>query len=168
MRLRLRDDQGVGIIVVLGISTFVMILIVTAVAMANNALSMSQHRTSYERSLAAAETGVDQTLGRLQRAYDEFSADYPVPALASAQFASPACNSTPITAPADFDTADAERDWAQRTLEDLADAHPDCIVSVRVPNADGGQDTIGQYVILKPSTPLVSGRYPGSSDFRGC
>jgi hypothetical protein len=158
---RWRDDEGVGIVVVLGISTFIMILIVAAASIARNALAMAQQRSNYEQSLAAAEAGIDETLGRLQRAYDDYSSDYPVPSLASAQFPSPACAANPVTAPTSFDTAEAERTWAVNALTSLAESHPECLQSVSVPGQGGSQETIGQYIVLKPSTPLVNGRYPG-------
>lgn len=151
MRERFARDDGVGIIVVLGISTFIMILIVTAAAMARNALGMSAQRTNFERSLAAAEAGVDTTLGRLQTAYDLYSSDYPVPSTATARFPNPECNAAAVSAPTEFATAAAERSWATAELEQLATQHPDCLVTTES----------GQYIVLKPSTPLVSGRYPG-------
>ena len=98
----MQDDEGVGIILVLGIATFIFALIAVAIGMSQNALSMSRNRTNYEKALAAAETGVDETLGRLQRAYDQYATDFPVPSLPTAQFATPACNAAPVTSPADF------------------------------------------------------------------
>lgn len=148
---RLRDDDGVGIIVVLGISTFIMILIVTAAAMARNALVMSSGRSNYENALASAEAGVDTALGMLQTAYDEYSADYPIPALASAHFQAPTCSGSPLTAPEEFATPDAERDWASTAITTLVASNPSCLITTES----------GQYAVIKPSTPLVSGRYPG-------
>lgn len=148
---RLANDTGVGIIVVLGISTFIMILIVTAASMARNALNMSVHRTNYESALASAEAGIDTTLGQLQTAYDEYSADYPVPGQANAQFDAPTCAGSPVTAPSHFDTAEQEKTWAVAELTDLVAENPACLVTTES----------GQFAVLKPSTPLVSGRYPG-------
>jgi hypothetical protein len=148
---RLRDDDGVGIVVVLGISTFIMILIVTAATMANNALALSAHRSSYEAALASAEAGIDTVLGQLQTAYDEYSADYPIPALASAFFPAPTCSASPVSAPEDFSTPAEEQAWAVTAVETLIASNPACLVTTES----------GQYAVLKPSTPLVSGRYPG-------
>lgn len=150
-RKRFSDDAGVGIIVVLGITTFIMILIVTAASMARNALTMSTHRTNFEMALAAAEAGVDTTLGQLQTAYDEYSADYPVPGQANAQFDAPECTGTPIVPPSHFDTAEQERQWAVSEITDMVNENPSCLVTTES----------GQFAVLKPSTPLVSGRYPG-------
>lgn len=151
VRTRLKDDAGVGIIVVLGISTFIMILIVTAATMARNALAMSSHRTNFEKALAVAEAGVDTTLGQLQTAYDEFSADYPIPGQATSDFAAPNCTGPAVTAPADFATAAQEQAWAVSQLTALVASNPACLVTTES----------GQYAVLKPSTPLVNSRYPG-------
>lgn len=150
-RERFADDEGVGIIVVLGISTFIMILIMVAASMARNALAMSVHRTNFESALATAEAGVDTTLGQLQAAYDANSADYPIPGQATAQLSAPTCTGSPITGPADFDTADQEQSWAIAQIDDLVDANPACLITTES----------GQYAVLKPSTALVGGRYPG-------
>ncbi len=148
---RLRSDDGVGIIVVLGISTFIMVLIVTAAALAKNALAMSSHRSNFENALAAAEAGVDTGLGRLQAAYDQYSTDYPIPAQASAHFPAPSCSGNPVTAPSEFETPEAERVWAAATIESVVAANPACLVTT----------DSGQYAVIKPSTAMVDGRYPG-------
>lgn len=143
---RLRDDEGVGIVLVLAIGVFVLALVAVAIGMAQNSLSMSRQRTNFEKSLAAAETGVDETLGRLQGAYDQFGTDYPVPNTTSAE-----CSAPPVTSPADFPTAEAERTWATTQLLNLANTNPGCI----------RETSSGQYIVLKPQTPVVDGRYPG-------
>jgi hypothetical protein len=150
-RVRILNDDGVGIIVVLGISTFIMMLILVAASMARNALAMSVNRTNYESALASAEAGIDTTLGQLQTAYDQYSADYPIPGQASALFAAPTCTGTPITSPAHFDSAEQERVWATAEIVDLVAENPSCLVTT----------PSGQYAVFKPGTPQVSGRYPG-------
>lgn len=148
---RVRDDDGVGLIVVIGIGAFILGLIVVGASMATNSLSLSQHRGNYEKALSVAETGIDETLGRLQWAYDSYGVDFPVPSPATAAFPTPVCDAATIAQPADFDSADEERDWAVAQLETLMSSHPECATST----------ASGQYIVLKPSTPLVNGRYPG-------
>lgn len=151
IRERLRQEDGVGMVLVIGISTVILAIMFTGAALADNSLGMSKKRTDYERSLSAAESGIDQTLAQLQRAYDEYSTDFPIPAPASATFPEPVCNAATVEQPASFPTADAERDWAAQQITSLISAHPECIRTTES----------GQYAVLKPSTPLVDGRYPG-------
>ena len=151
LRERMQQEDGVGIVLVLGIATVIMALMFTGAALADNSLGMSRKRSDYERSLAAAESGIDQTLAQLQAAYDDYSADFPIPAPASADFPNPVCNAATISQPADFATADAEKAWATQTLKSLVSAHPECVKTTES----------GQYAVLKPSTPMVDGRYPG-------
>ncbi len=148
---RLRNEEGVGLVLVIGIGAFILALLGVAVSMAINSLNISQHRSNYEMALASAETGIDETLGRLQWAYDSNGVDFPIPNTATATFPTPVCDSAPVSQPADFDSADDERDWAVARIEALVASNPGCLQTTES----------GQYIVLKPSTPLVDGRYPG-------
>lgn len=151
IRSRLKQEDGVGMVLVIGIATVILAIMFTGAALADNSLGISRTRTDYERSLSAAESGIDQTLSRLQRAYDEYNSDFPIPAPASATFPEPVCPAATVTQPDSFATPDAERDWAANQIKSLVAAHPECVQTTQS----------GQYAVLKPSTPLVDGRYPG-------
>ena len=148
-----RGDEGVGLILVIGVSVFVFLLAAAAVSLAINGLTQSRNRTNFEKALASAETGIDSTLGRLQTAFTEYGADYPVPAttMASASLASQCVHPSisPDGAPGydgtSFTTEDAERAWARESLQFIADNYPECIQ-----NGDGGQ-----FVVLKPPSTVV-------------
>lgn len=154
--MRSRDD-GIGMILVIGISVFVFGLVATATAYAVNGISQSRQRTSYEHSLATAEAGVDFMLARLQRAFDDHNKDYPLPmGTSSAVEAAPWCTLGEINWPASgegaggvFTTEAAEESWALSHLATIS-ADSDCVRSTE----------IGEYAVLKPVSPSVSGLYP--------
>ena len=144
------QDAGLGLILVIGVSGFIFVIAATAVAIAVNAMAQSRERTSYEASLAVAETGVDRTLSEVQGAYTAANADYPAPGPASSW-----CTGTAISFPTsgpgaggNFSTEAAERAWAQTQLDALVAAGT-CVQT----------DAHGQYVVLKPvSTNVKYGR----------
>ena len=158
-RRRHAGDDGIGMIMVIGVSVMVMALAATAVAYAVNGIAQSRNRTSFETSLASAEQGIDRTLAELQQSFDSFNRDYPVPSQPDAFEPSPWCVGDPVSypsAPADgaggvFSTEQAERGWARSHLETIR-TRPGCIQS--------GPE--GEYVVLKPLSPLVNGLYPKS------
>ncbi len=150
-RQMFKRDDGVGMILVIALSVFIFGLVVTGAMMASNSLALSRHRGNFEAALSAAESGIDQTLGQLQAAYDLYASDFPVPALASSTFPNPVCNASPVAQPADFATAQEEETWAVTAIEALVASNPECITTTES----------GQFIVLKPSTPLVDGRYPG-------
>ena len=158
-RLRTPGDDGAGLILVIGVTTLVMVLAVTAVGYAVTGIAQSRNRTQFERSLAVAEGGVDRTLAELQQAFDDYNLDYPVPSPPSAVEPSPWCNRGTVSFPAAgldgnnglFSTEAAERAWATTQLE-----------AIRSTSGCTQTDGDGEYVVLKPVTPLVSGLYPKS------
>jgi hypothetical protein len=149
-------------ILIIGVSVMVFALVATATAYAVNGLSQSRQRSAFERSLAAAENGIDRTLAELSVAFTDYNSDYPVPSPPTIAEASPWCNTTAVTYPAFladgsqvsdangvFVSEDAERTWATQQLTTLRGT-AGCVL-------DGG---VGQYVVLKPVSPLVGGMYP--------
>lgn len=149
-RRRLADDSGVGMVLVMGIIGIVTTMVVTASVLAISALRASANRVAFEQSLAAAENGVDWALARLQKAFDDYNADYPVPSGPSMVEPSPQCNTSPVADPGTFATQAAEEAWVQAQFRSLLTTHPECVQR-------GGQ---GEFLVLKPSTPLVNGQYP--------
>ena len=147
---RAHGDDGIGLVLVLGITTVIMSLVVAASVISVSALKSSGSRVSYENALQTAENGIDFALARVQTAFDEYNLDYPIPNVASTVDASPYCSGSPITAPT-FTAEAAERAWARSQLLALA-ANGACRQS-------GGS---GDWVVLKPQTPLVNGFYPKS------
>ena len=140
-RRRLDDDSGLGMILVIGIMVFVAGLTVTASIVAQNALGQSRQRINFERSLAAAESGVDYALGHLQYAFDEFHTDYPIPSVSPTNVPTASCTVAEVELP-DLTVID-EKTWAQGKLRQLAVAHPECMMST--PD--------GQVMVLKPRNP---------------
>lgn len=145
LTLRTRSDAGLGMILVIGIVVFVAGLTATAGVIAMNGLGQSRHRIHFERSLAAAEAGIDYALGELQWAFDTAFADFPVPMKDSAPTSSCTANSvqlpTAANAPASWD----ERAWASSALDALEAAplsggRPACLM--RTPSGD--------VLVLKP------------------
>ena len=85
-------QDGFGLILVIGVTAFVTVLIVTASMVAVHGLKQSQNRAKFEQSLASAENGVDSTLASLQKAFDDYNADYPIPSLGTLAEPTPACS----------------------------------------------------------------------------
>lgn len=139
-------DEGIGLILVIGVSIFVFALAATAAGLAVNAINQSRQRSHFEMSLAVAEAGVDRVLGEVQSAYSDLNADYPVPGPISAAEPSPWCPGTAVSFPSSgegaggiFSSEDAERAWATTQLQAIAAAGT-CIQ----------QEDNGEYVVLKP------------------
>lgn len=128
-------------VIVIAMSVFIMAMMMAGAAMAVNSLGMSRQRNQFERALASAEAGIDQTFAELQAAYDTKASDFPVPSPASAVCAASAVGPW-VTGGA------TEELWAANTLNSLASAHPECIVTTES----------GQYLVLKPESPPGYGR----------
>ncbi len=71
---KLDQDDGMGLITVMGLSSAVAIVVALSVTVAINSLSSARNHVEFEGALAAAETGVDEVLGDIQTAYDNGSA----------------------------------------------------------------------------------------------
>ena len=140
IRRRLHDDAGIGMLLVIGITVFVAGLTVTAAVIAQNSLGQSRQRINFERSLAAAESGIDYALGHLQYAFDQAHADYPIPVAEQLPRPQPA-QRRPWTLP-DLSSVD-EKQWALGKLRSLVALHPECLITT-------GE---GQVMVLKPSNP---------------
>jgi hypothetical protein len=149
---RTSGDEGAALILVIGILTIVTTLVAVASMIAINSLRSSTNRVTYEAALSAAENGIDFALARLQKAFDDYNADYPIPTTPSVAIPSPSCTGTSVPDPAPFASAAAERTWAKQQLTALLAAHPECV-------QQGGE---GEFLVFKPQTPLVAGLYPKS------
>lgn len=152
-------------ILVIGIIVFITALVVTATAYAVAGLKQSTKRTTFEQSLAVAESGIDQAMSAIQKQYSNSFTDYPVPSTTSGLGCTMSDVSTyqfpafvGATAVSDGNgqfvaaggrTAEQnERTWARTKLDALRAAG--CTKT--------GPD--GQYVILKPKSPAASsGKY---------
>ena len=143
-----RDDAGFSMILVMGFMLVVAVLVVGALGIATNSLRSSQQHVSFEQALSVAENGIDQGLGRLQKAYTDYVADYPIPDKVSTSDPTPLCTDDPANwlAPSGGFASDAaERSWARTKLTALAAAHPECV-----------QSTVGgQFLVLKPANRQV-------------
>jgi hypothetical protein len=141
------DDDGMGMILVIGTLVFISTLVAASGAIAINALTQGDQRVTYEQALATAENGVDFALGKLQLAFDQYNADWPTPSPPTTADPSPICNSATLSATATTDTTQVQE--ARTRLLSIA-ANPAC-------RQKGG---VGEYVVWKPPTPLVNGLYP--------
>ena len=139
LRRRFADDSGLGMILVIGIMVFVAGLTVTASVIAQNGLGQSRERIKFEKSLAAAESGVDYALGHLQYAFDATHADYPIPAIGGVP--TDACSVASVEVP-DLTVTD-EKTWVTTQLRALANAHPECLLPANE----------GEAMVLKPTNP---------------
>jgi len=172
-RVLASTDEGVGMILVIGIAVFVFSIVMAATAYSISGLKQAQQRTFFEQSLGASEQGVDTALSNLQTAFSKYNADYPVPnnAWTRPSPAAPTCSLPPVSWPAVISgtpVSDAagtffaaagrtaeqnEKTWATQQLNALR-ATPGCVVT------DGSGKDKSQVVILKPVTALVNGLYP--------
>ena len=140
---RAGSDEGMGMILVIGIMGLVTGLVAVAASVAVNSITSSRNRVTYEQALATAENGIDYSLAKLQKAFDESNADYPMP---SSTDPGGACSTTVAQTAT---TDDAQRAEARTVLNQIA-SNSACRIK-------GG---VGEYVIWKPPTPLVNGAYP--------
>jgi hypothetical protein len=144
------EDEGIGLILVIGFISIITTLVFVAGTIAVASLSSSRNRVTYEQAMATAENGIDFTLAHLQTAFDKYNADYPVPSPPTTAVPSPMCNAAAVPDPAPFITEATEKAWAKAQLASLLAAHPECV-------QQGGN---GEWLVLKPQTPLVDGKYP--------
>lgn len=76
MRRRDRDEWGIGLVLVIGVTAAMLLIMAVSVVVATNSLSSARTHVYFERSMASAETGLESTLGQIQTARDgggEFS-----------------------------------------------------------------------------------------------
>jgi hypothetical protein len=167
------NDEGIGMILVIGIAVFVFSIVMAATAYSISGLKQAQQRTFFEQSLGASEQGVDTALSNLQTAFSKYNADYPVPnnAWTKSSPAAPTCSLPPVSWPAFIggtQVSDSsgtfiaaagrlaeqnEKMWATQQLNALR-ATPGCVAT------DGSGKDKSQVVTLKPVTALVNGLYP--------
>jgi hypothetical protein len=107
------SDSGIGMVLVIGTTTVLMLFVATTLKIGIDSLRSSRTHVQFEDALGVVETGIDQTLTRLQ-----------------ANSAYTACG---CTAPS-FATDTDERNWAKTTIKNLATNNPSLIQ-----NAPGGQ-----------------------------
>ncbi len=141
---RLKNDDGVGIILVLGISFIVIALIATALVLATNVLGQSRIRTNFELSLASAEAGIDSTLALLQEEYDADpgNVDFGVPTEGDAcSVASGFSHETYPTAGTDPE----QQVWAQQQMQTMS-AFEECRTATDA----------GEFVVFKPKPPSAT------------
>src|SRR3954465_15622511 len=98
MRRMRRDDQGFGMILVLGTAGIVTGLMILATTTARRSLTSSRQHVSFESAMAATEAGIDTALARTQKVYNESGLDL---------YASPA--------PGDFSGGGASVAWPWAT-----------------------------------------------------
>jgi hypothetical protein len=108
-----KQDEGIGLILVIGISAMMAILLAVITATAIRSLGSSSDHVNFEQSLAAAESGVDTELSNIQSARNQ------VP---SVNYESPV-SCRPATPAASVFTSEAtEKAWARASLNALPDS----------------------------------------------
>ena len=151
IKARASGDEGLGLILVIGVSTLIFALAAAATALAVNGISQSRQRAGFETSLALAEAGVDRVLSEVQSAFSSLSslnADYRTPGPASTECASLAAVTFPTSgegADGVFSTEAAERSWAAGQLSAIAS-----VAGCRQTDYQGTTTPQGQFVVLKP------------------
>lgn len=106
------DDSGIGMILVLGLASAMMIVVALSVTVAINSLASSRRHVQYEAALSTAEAGIDQTLAKIQTANDAGQI-YTSSAECSARWTWPS-NSLP--------TATVERAWVEAVIDTMPDS----------------------------------------------
>ena len=105
-----RQDEGIGLILVIGISAMMAILLAVITATAIRSLDSSREHVTFEQSLAAAEAGVDEELSNIQTARNQVpSVNYETPTTCR-----PAAPASSV-----FATEATEKAWAQAAIEAL-------------------------------------------------
>lgn len=128
-RKRRGGDEGVAMVLVIGLSAIIAALVVVTMAMAFQSLRSSRQHVTFEAALSVAETGVDETLSVINTAYN---------ASPSTNWVTPApCD---WTLAGTFASAEAERTAARGKLLELA-ASATC-------RKQAGE---GEYVTVKPT-----------------
>jgi len=102
-----KDDEGIGLIIVIGLSAVMAILITVMTTTAIRSLQSSGGHVHFEQSLAAAESGLDRELSNIQTAKNQ------VPAIAY-ETTSPCAPAAPASSV--FATEDSEKAWARAAL----------------------------------------------------
>ena len=140
-RVRLRQDEGIGVILVLGVTVIVTTLIASALVLTTNVLGQSRIRTNFELSLASAEAGIDATLALLQEEYDvdPGNVDFGVPTDGDA--CAVASNFSHDSYP-DDGTDVEQQEWALQQMT-LMSAFPECLTVT----------DSGEFVVYKPKSP---------------
>src|SRR3954465_12770594 len=116
MRRMRRDDQGFGMILVLGTAGIVTGLMILATTTARRSLTSSRQHVSFESAMAATEAGIDTALARTQKVYNESGLDI----YASPATGDPSCNLPSVAWPwSTTPTAEQERSWATAQLAAL-------------------------------------------------
>jgi len=148
----LRDDQGIGLVLVLGITTVVFTLVAAGMLIASTALKESTNRTDFEMALAAAEEGVDIALARQQEAFNGGdTAGVPIPSDApGVAIKQSNCTATEVPE-STFDglTAAEEIETAEGIVDDLA--------SATATNGCLQQGESGEFLVIRPSGSTNSG-----------
>lgn len=111
-RLRGRAEDGIGLVLVLGVTSTLLIIMAITVVVATNSLSSARSHVNYEQSMAAAETGLETTLGRIQTTRDT-GTDFSSPTECAARWDWPVGTVPPVA---------QERAWALSAIEAMPDS----------------------------------------------
>lgn len=120
-------DTGLGMIMVIGLTGVITLIIGVLLTTTINSLAGSTRHNHFDLALTSAESGIDQTLSRMQADYINSGGTYLVPNTATTFEPSPKCMASPISWPGPFATVDAERDWAIDQITALVTAHSGCL-----------------------------------------
>jgi hypothetical protein len=107
---RFRSDDGVGLILVIGLSAMMAILLTIISATAIRSLGSSRAHVSFEQALAASEAGIDQELSNIQTARNQV----PSVLYETDSACRPSAPSSSV-----FASETTEKAWARSALEAL-------------------------------------------------
>ena len=130
-RINARGDEGVAMVLVLGIATIVAALVAVTMAMSLQSLKSSRQHVTFESAIAVAETGIDEILAEINTGYNST----PV-----VNWVNPAPCNWDVSGLVPFPTADTERAAARAKLLALA-VVPGCLKS----------SGSGEYVAVHPT-----------------
>lgn len=138
-------DAGIGMIMVIGLSVVMMIIVGVLMTIVQNSLAGSHRHDDFDSALTAAESGIDQTLARLQRDYVNFGANYVTGQTGTKIDPSPVCTTTPPNPTLPFASSDAERSYAKSAIATVLAADPTCLQ----------HSNYGDFMAIRPSNEQV-------------
>lgn len=86
---RIRGDAGVGLVLLLGVTTVLMILVGVSITVGLSSVASARRHLHFEAALAAAESGLDATIGEVQVANETGAPVYTSPSTCRANWTWP-------------------------------------------------------------------------------
>lgn len=110
---RRHRDSGIGLVLLLGVTTVLMILVGVSITVGVNSLASARRHLHFEAALDAAETGLDGTMGQIQVRNETGQSPFESPVNCRAAWTWPS-GSIPSAA--------VERNWVISALDSMPDS----------------------------------------------